>query len=159
MNNLALWMEQTFIHKMVVSAGWIWATLEAFHFIGLTLLLGSLILVDLRILGYSKETPIKPVHAFIPVTIAGFAINLTTGVLFLFGEPTRYFPNAAFQWKMLFVFLVGLNVLYFKLRVHPEIEAKGEAAILGIDAKIVAGASLIFWIAVIILGRLIPYVE
>ena len=153
------WMKQSAVHDFVTQNGWVWPTLETFHFLGLCLLLGSLIFVDLRVLGFNKKAPLKEIHAFVPLTIIGFSINALTGLLFLFGDPERYFPNVAFQIKMFLVFLAGLNVLYFELRVHPKIKQFGDAAKLGFDAKFVAGASLVFWVLVIILGRMIPYFE
>lgn len=153
------WMKQSAVHDFVTQNTWVWPTLETFHFLGLCLLLGSLILVDLRVVGFNKKAPLKEIHAFVPLTITGFSINALTGLLFLFGDPERYFPNVAFQFKMLLVFLAGLNVLYFEMKVHPQIKEHGDQTKLGMDAKIVAGASLVFWILVIILGRMIPYLE
>lgn len=156
---LMSWMDNSGLHDWVVGSGWIWPMLETFHFLGLCLLLGSLIFVDLRVVGYNKTAPLKPIHAFVPITIIGFSLNAITGLLFMFGDPFRYFPNVAFQFKMFLIFLAGLNVLYFELKVHPKIKAAGDAAELGLDARIVAGASLVFWVGVILAGRLIPYFE
>ena len=156
---LIQWMKNSAIHDFVTKNGWVWPTLETLHFLGLCLLLGSLILVDLRILGFNKKAPLKGIHAFVPLTVVGFALNAFTGLLFLFGDPERYFPNIAFQSKMLLVFIAGLNVLYFELIVHSTIKKHGDSAKLGIDAKLVAGASLVFWVLIIILGRMIPYLE
>ena len=94
------WMKQSAVHNFVTQNTWVWPTLETFHFLGLCLLLGSLILVDLRVLGFNKKAPLKEIHAFVPLTITGFSINALTGLLFLFGDPERYFPNVAFQFKI-----------------------------------------------------------
>lgn len=159
MDGLKQWMEDTAINNFVTGNAWAWPMLETFHFIGLCLLLGSLLIVDLRIMGFSKKVPIGPVHSFVPITIIGFSINFITGLLFLFGDPHRYFPNVAFQLKMVLIVLAGLNVLYFESVVHPKIKKTGDATIIGMDAKFVAGASLALWVCVIIAGRMIPYVE
>lgn len=156
---LMTWMKESALHGFITQNGWVWPILESLHFLGLCLLLGSLIFVDMRVLGFNKKAPLREIHAFVPLTIIGFSLNAITGLMFLFGDPFRYFPNVAFQYKMLLVFYAGLNVLYFEMRVHPQIKREGNAANLTLDAKIVAGASLVFWVGVIILGRMIPYLE
>lgn len=153
---LMTWLEESALHDWVISSAWIWPTLESFHFLGLCLLFGSLLFVDLRVLGFAGKAPIKEMHGYVPFAVAGFAINLITGLLFVFGDPFRYFPNIAFQAKMIVIFLAGLNLLYFELMVHPKIKANET---IGSDAKIAAALSLLFWAFVIVAGRMIPYFE
>ncbi len=153
-----IWLEDSSIHDWVIGSTWTWPMLESLHFLGLSLLLGALIFVDLRVLGFAGKAPIKEMHAFVPIAVLGFTLNLITGILFLFGDPFRYFPNLAFQAKMFAILLAGLNVLYFELKVHPRIRESGDAGV-GIDGKIVAALSLIFWIFVVVAGRMIPYFE
>ena len=156
---LMSWMEQSAVHDVVIGSAWIWPTLESLHFLGLCLLLGSIIFVDMRVVGFAKTAPLKAMHAFVPIAVTGFAINAITGLLFVFGDPFRYFPNVAFQAKMFVILLAGLNVLYFELKVHPQIRRDGDSTTLGADAKLVAGLSLIFWLFVVVAGRMIPYFE
>lgn len=155
---LMTWLENSSLHNWVIGSSWIWPTLESFHFLGLCLLLGALIFVDLRVLGFAGKAPLKEMHAFVPIAILGFSINLITGLLFVFGDPFRYFPNVAFQAKMFVIFLAGLNVLYFELKVHPAIKRDGDAAV-SFDGKLVAALSLVFWLFVVVAGRMIPYFE
>ena len=125
---------------------------------GLSLLIGSLLVVDFRLLGFSRNVPVEAVYKFLPLTLVGFSINLITGTLFCFGDPFRYYPNIAFRLKMLLVLLAGLNAFYFALTVHRQaVQPDRDEA--GTTIKTVAGLSLMFWVGVIILGRLIPYVE
>ncbi|MBT7952698.1 MAG: hypothetical protein HN764_13805, partial [Gammaproteobacteria bacterium] len=71
----------------------------------------------------------------------------------------RYYPNIAFRMKMGLVLLAGLNVLWFHLAVFPKtIKMSAEEKANNV-AKIVAILSLLIWFAVIVLGRMIPYVE
>jgi len=75
------------------------------------------------------------------------------------GDSDRYLVNIAFWLKMGVIVLAGLNTAWFVRRIRPQIDAGLEGAALSADARVVAGASLVFWTAVIILGRMIPYVE
>ena len=77
-------------------------------------------------------------------------------MLFIFGDPFRYYPNIGFRLKMLAIILAGLNAIWYKMAVDNRIE-RGEP--LEMSAKVIAAASLIIWIFVIVAGRMIPYVE
>ena len=102
------------IHGFVIdSSMWVWPILEDLHFIGLILLLGAIGVLDLRILGFLKQLPVGPLHRFLPWGIAGFFINVITGLLFFVGMPGFYTGNFVFQFKMLAIVLAGANVIFF----------------------------------------------
>ena len=158
MYDILLWMETSALGQLMRDSVWLFPMAEILHFMGLSLLIGSLLVVDLRLLGFCRNIPVETVYKFLPLTLVGFSINLVTGTMFCFSDPFRYYPNIAFRLKMLLVLLAGLNAFYFALTVrrqaaHPGLEDAGVAI------KTVTSLSLIFWIGVIVLGRLIPYVE
>jgi hypothetical protein len=148
------WLDSTQLSAWVVYP-WVWPTLEVFHFLGLTLLMGTVVLLDLRLLGMGKGLPVAPLHQFIPWGIAGFIVNLITGFLFFVGSPTAYVYNIAFQLKMTAILLAGMNVLVFYLILFRKVEALGPGDDAPLAAKCVAGTSLFLWLAVIVLGRYI----
>jgi hypothetical protein len=147
----ASWIGQT-----VRDIPWMFGFLEFTHFVGLCVLFGSLLLVDLRLMGVLKIGNLRSVLKFTNWAIAGFAINLLSGIGFFFSNPVNYYQNPLFRAKMLFVLLAGLNVLYFELVERKKIEhlTAGEAPAM--DTRIVAGLSLFLWTVVIILGRFLP---
>ena len=134
-----------------------WPLTESAHFIGLTLLFGSIGAWDLRLLGVAKRVPLVAFHRLVPIAIAGFCINATSGSLFLMTEPNQYIYNSAFHFKLLFLALAGLNVLVFYLTTFRHVKALGPGAATPHVAKISGAASLAFWMAVIICGRLITF--
>ncbi len=154
---IAFWMRDTSLSAWVNGTSWVFPTAEILHFLGLILLFGSLAVIDFRIIGVARRLPLKPLMAFVPFTLLGFVINLATGIIFMFADPIRYFPNPSWQLKMLCVAAAFANVLYFKFVIHPVIERDGDAAAARFDARFVAAASLILWTLVIAFGRLIPY--
>lgn len=152
------WVEHSWLAALVNDSSWMFPTLEALHFIGLILLMGSLIVVDLRLMGVGSEAPVDAITRFIPWSMLGFVINLVSGVLFFASDPANYYFNTAFRLKMLAVLLAGLNLLWFKQSVHPIIVAGGGGQVeLPASASVIGGASLFLWISVIVFGRLIPY--
>ena len=151
-------IETSVLGQLMRDSVWLFPMAEILHFMGLSLLIGSLLVVDFRLLGFYRNFPVAAVYRFLPLALAGFSINLVTGTLFFFSDPFRYYPNIAFRLKMLFIILAGLNALYFALTVHRKAAQSG-AGETGSAIKTVSALSLIFWIGVIILGRFIPYVE
>ena len=79
---------------------WAWPTLESLHFIGMSVLIGTIGLFDLRLLGFARGVPYAALHRLIPVGIAGYTLNLLTGLCFLSGTPDQYLFNLAFRVKV-----------------------------------------------------------
>ena len=159
MNDILSWMETSALGQLMRDSVWLFPMAEILHFMGLSLLIGSVMIVDLRLLGVIRDMSFHAVYKFLPISFLGFAINMTTGVLFCFTDPFRYYPNIAFRLKMLLVLLAGLNALWFKFSVYPLTIKTPDKADIGAVAKIVAVLSLLFWFAVIVMGRMIPYLE
>jgi hypothetical protein len=139
---------------------------ETFHFIGLCLLVGIVGSFDLRLLGIAKGLPIAPLRRLLPWGVFGFVLCLITGSLFVGGLGANLAGDNAFdvimrdiflQMKLLFIFLAGLNVLAFYLTgAARAVDALGSGDDAPPLAKVIAGASLVLWIGVVVFGRLIP---
>jgi hypothetical protein len=146
------------INTWVLSTYWLWPLLEIIHFIGLSLLLGSMLLVDLRLAGFLRQIDIMSTHRLLPWAAIGFGMNLASGFLFFMGDPGRYSINIGFRIKMVLVLIAGLNVLIFALKINPVISNWDPHGDTSIFAKTVAWVSLATWTGVLLLGRLIPYI-
>jgi hypothetical protein len=125
---------------------------------GLSLLLGGLIVIDLRMAGHIRVLDPAATHKLLPLLFIGFGINLITGVLFFYGDPLRYSVNIGFQIKMMLVVLAGLNAALYYWKINPVIQNSEQNAKSPSDAKFVAYTSLTLWFGVLLCGRLIPYV-
>ena len=154
LESLAVWLKSTALSAFV-SSGWTWAICETVHFLGLCLLIGSVGMLDLRMLGVARKLPVGPLHQLLPWGILGFALCIISGVLFVTGDPDSFLQRDTFQLKMLFVLLAGINVLIFYLFMFREVEALGPGDDAPIQAKVVAAVSLFLWFGVIYYGRLL----
>ena len=67
--------------ELMTASKWWWAFMMDMHFVGLALLIGTVGILDLRMLGFAKQIPIDPLHRLVPWAMAGFGINLVTGIL------------------------------------------------------------------------------
>jgi hypothetical protein len=136
---------------------WSWPAVESAHFIGLTLLLGSIAAWDLRLLGLLGDVPAAAFHRLVPFAVIGFAINASTGFLFLVTFPNQYIYNPAFHLKVLCLILAGANVAFFYLAVFRRIRMLPPGRPLPALARVSGGVSLVLWITVIVCGRMITF--
>jgi hypothetical protein len=159
-NEFSKWLMTTQLsHDMAGQWKWGWATCETLHFIGLSLLLGSIGVLDLRMLGFAKHIPPGALHKMVPWGVAGFAINAITGSLFFIGAPFQYVRNVAFLFKMIFIAIAGFNILFFYLGgVRKKIESLGPDDTPPLSAKVVSWVSIVAWFGVIYWGRMLPFV-
>ncbi len=134
---------------------WVWAACETIHFIGLSLLLGVIFLVDLRVLGIMRGVSFASLHRLLPVAALGFGVNVMTGMLFFVGIPGQYIHNSSFYWKLALVMLAGLNAVYFTLLEQPwSLGPKEEAPL---TAKVAAVSAMLLWVGVMYCGSMLPF--
>lgn len=157
MDALTEWMQTTWINEIVLGYAWSWPTLETLHFLALCTLMGSLLIMDLRLIGFNRLIPLKAVHSLMPIAIVSFVVNLLSGLGFLFGEPYLYFGNWAFWLKMILIVLAGVNFLVYFTKVEPRLLVLGPNDPTPGFAKTVGALSLAFWFGVLAFGRLLPY--
>lgn len=151
------WIQNTWLHDTMISLQWAFPICEALHFVGLCILMGSITVIDLRLLGFARSLPARVIHQLLPWAWVGFGINLFTGTLFYFSGPDFYYPNTAFRVKMVLILLAGLNALWFQLTVNRDLDSWTEGTVASGQVKAMAGISLGLWVAVICFGRFIMY--
>lgn len=160
MGQYQLWIERMLDSvppvAMFMRTAWGWPSIESVHFLGLTLLYGSIVVWDLRLLGLAKSVPIAAFHRLVPFAVLGFAINIASGSMFLMTEADQYVYNPAFHMKLLFLGLAGLNVLIFYATVFRRVDAQGPGT-APLSFKVSGAVSLVCWTGVIICGRLITF--
>lgn len=129
---------------------WAYPLLEVLHILGIALLVGSLLLLELRIAGLATALPLAPLARLaLPVALLGFALIAASGLLMFAGQAGELLANRAFVLKMLLVMAAGLNAAVF--------HARGGLQRLDRLARTQTVLSLGLWIAVIICGRWIAY--
>jgi hypothetical protein len=155
------WLEQTLRSAEGVAAvmqtQWAWPIAESVHFIGLTLLFGSIAAWDLRLLGMAKAVPIAAFHRLVPLSVLGFTLNAATGSLFLMTFPDQYIYNPAFHLKVLFLGLAGANVVVFYATTYRRVNTAAAGSSIPVGARVAGVTSLICWTAIIIFGRLLTF--
>jgi len=142
------------ISNFLVNSTWAWPAAETVHFLGLSLSMGVLLAVNLRILGVMGRVPFADVHRLLPWGMLGFGVNLITGMLFFIAQPGQYISNAPFYWKVVLLVLTGANFLYLTVFTKAW---KGDGVNANLAEKAMAIGSIVAWLGVLYAGRMLPY--
>ena len=137
----------------------VYVLVSASHILGIALLLGPILLADLRLLGLLQSLDLAGLRLLRKAARAGVAIALVTGLLLLSARPAEYATNPAL-WAKLAVVAAGLvNAAVFELGVYrPAEQAISSGAATGTAARLAAALSIALWLAALLLGRLIAFV-
>jgi hypothetical protein len=154
---LVEWVKTSAASNWINQSTWIWPLCEILHFIGLSLLLGVTGFFDLRLMGFFRRIPVAAARDLMPLALAGFAINLITGVVFLIGLPEQYAHNRMWWFKIGFIVLAGLNALLYETALSQKVLALGPAADTPRSVKLIGLVSLASWLAVLYCGRMLPF--
>jgi hypothetical protein len=155
--SLVAYLHDTPIGEFVRTSRWAWPIMESLHFIGMSLLIGTVGVFDLRLLGFARRVPLAALHRLIPVGISGFTLNMLTGIGFICATPDQYIFNMAFRVKATLLIVAGLNVLFFYSRVFRRLESLDPLASPPFPARVAGGISLCAWVGVMSAGRLLTF--
>ena len=133
--------------------------IESVHVIGLTMVFGTIVIIDLRLLGIASTRRLFTAIAsdVFKWTWMAFAVTATTGALMFITNASTYYQSAYFRAKMALLVLSGLNMLVFELTAQRSIHAWDRNASAPASGRAVAVLSLVIWIGVIVLGRWIGF--
>lgn len=133
------------------SSAWVYPALEVLHIVGIALLLGNLVLLEMRVLGRGARLDVKDLARLsLGIAAVGFCLAAASGLLMFASQAAELLTNRAFTLKMLLLTLAGCNAAWFHGRDSLE---KLDAV-----ARWQMGASGLIWVAVVACGRWIAYV-
>lgn len=154
---MAAWLAATAPAQAMRSNAWLYPAVETAHILGFVLLVGAVAMFDLRVLGFGRRlAPRELARHLLPWSAGSLLLVVPSGLLLFAAQPADMLGNRVFLCKMGLVMLAALNALGFhRSRWWRTGAAMTEA---GARARVHAGLSLLFWIAVIVCGRMIAYV-
>jgi hypothetical protein len=138
---------------------WLFPLIESTHVIGLALVFGTIVIIDLRLLGIAstQRSFTRMASDILKWTWAAFALTALTGTLMFTTKAVVYYHNFFFRTKMVLLVLSGINMLIFELTAGRTIHNWDKAPSAPSAGKAVAAVSLVMWISIIIMGRLIGF--
>ena len=149
------WFDDTPISLIIRNSTYIFPVVEVFRLLGLTLLLGTVTVVDMRILGVGmrRQSVADLASALTPWSVGAAILTIVSGILLFLSEAMKCYGNAAFPYKMWF--LLGGIILYFL--TQRKLTSPASRMNPGM-LKVIAVLSLILWYGVAIAGRAIAFV-
>jgi hypothetical protein len=153
------WLAGTRGSIALVESLYMYPLIETTHVLTLMLFLGTLAIVDLRLLGVAfKDVPVSEITArVLPFTVAGFTIMIVTGLLLFYAIPVRTYQSIWFRVKVLLLIAAGVNAWLFHRRIARDREHWDTRPRPPLGARAAAAASLAVWAGVIVTGRMIAY--
>jgi len=133
--------------------------IECVHVLALTLVIGSIAVVDLRLIGLtSRDRGVaQTIAGMLPVTWTAFAFAVTSGGLLFSSNATTYAHNSYFQLKLALIAIAGINMGVFHLFLSRGVADWHTPASTPLRARIVGALSLCLWLAIAAFGRWIGF--
>ena len=160
MKQFAKWLSTTFLSVLIQRHNsWVIPTIQTIHIVGIGVVLGSVFMIDLRVLGWAgmDQTLRQTTTRFGPWLTAALYLQLATGVLMVIGEPVRELVTFSFWLKMVFVGVGTLIAAIFQITLRNHEQKWEETLVNRRSIKWLAVFTLLIWVCIIILGRLIAY--
>ena len=152
----AAWLDAVGLAQWSRASPWIYPIANIAHLLGLVMLVGGIGVVDLRLAGLWRALPAAALsRALTPVALAGLAIMVASGTLLFAADGAALAASDTFHRKLVLIALALANALAFRLIWQRRVNAGQELPLpLG---RAMAALSLLLWLAVGTLGRLIAY--
>ncbi|WP_137681400.1 DUF6644 family protein [Aurantiacibacter suaedae] len=143
----------------IAESTWAFPTIETIHVIALVTVLGTIFVMDLRLLGVaSKNYPITSMSRdTLKWTWGGFILAAITGTLLYISKTSSYMINPFFMGKMVLLAIAGLNMAYFHFVTWKTVANWDTSPVVPMGAKVAGITSLIFWITIVFFGRAIGF--
>jgi hypothetical protein len=153
------WLNDTRIATSIRESDVAFPVIETVHVLGITVLAGTVAMVDLRLLGIilKKDRVSEVARLILPLTWIGFGLMFASGSLLFAAEALKSYQNPAFRFKMLLLIVAGANPLIFHSTVYRDVAEWDQAPVTPWRARAAAVLSLTLWSLIIMSGRAIAY--
>jgi len=150
------WLQALPLAAFIHQTKWVFTTIEVIHVVAIAAVLGSIAIVDLRLLGLaSTKRPFTEVaRPVLRWTWAAFVLAALTGSLMFISQATDYFASTTFRIKIVIMVLAGINMVIFEFVTVRGVENWNVKHTPPLPARLAGGISLSSWVLVFIFGRL-----
>jgi hypothetical protein len=141
---------------------WLYPSVEVVHLVGIALLFGSIVVLDVRLLGISRQIPVRVLARHVlPWTAASFLLIVPSGLLMFLAHASEFIESEVFILKMLLIMAAGLNAALFHSITFRTADVWDSEEMRRLppppSARLAGTLSLVLWISVIACGRLLAY--
>jgi hypothetical protein len=140
------------------SARWLYPMVEIVHIFGFVLLVGSVLMFDLRLLGLNRQLPLTLMaRHLLRWSMASLLLVVPAGLLMFSAHPQDFIGNRVFLLKMTLIMSAGINAAAFHTGVWQRVAGWDSGQPAPVSAKVHAVLSMLLWLSVIACGRLLAY--
>lgn len=151
-------LEQGGVGEAMRNSMWLYPVVETVHIVGFIILVGSVLMFDLRVLGLSRQVPVRMLAAhLLPWGATALVLIVPAGLLMFASDASTLVGNRAFVLKMMLLMLAGTNAAAFHLGTFRTARNWDQGVTAPLPARLHAGASLLLWLAIVTCGRMIAY--
>jgi len=144
---------------LMKSSTWLFPLVETAHIWGFVILVGSVVMFDLRVLGMAKTISVRALSKFLlPFSLASVLIVVPTGVLLFVTQPMELLANRVFMLKLGLISLAACNALAFHAGPYRSVAEWDVDTAAPLTARLMTAVSIVIWFAVILCGRMLAYV-
>ena len=153
------WLDQQPLSNALHESLYMYAYIETTHTVSIMLFVGTILMVDLRLLGVAfKDVAVSEMlNRILPWTVAGLLVMVVTGILLVYAIPVRTFHSVWFRVKVVLLIVGFLNIWHFHHRVQKDVSKWDVGVRPPSSARVSAAVSIFVWCTVIVMGRLIAY--
>jgi len=153
------WIHDTSLATSIRESDFVYPIIETIHVLAIALLVGTVAIVDLRLLGIvlKRERVSRVAGQVLPLTWAGFVAMFVSGGLLFVAQAAKSYANPAFRIKMVLLALVVLNPLVFHSTIYRSVGTWDDAPAAPRRGRLAAVLSICLWSGIIIAGRAIAY--
>jgi hypothetical protein len=144
-----------FISESAIVFPWI----ESVHVLVITFVVGSIAVVDLRLLGLASrnDTLLRMTREIVPWTVGAFVVAALTGSLLFISAAERYWENWYFKAKLVLLVCAGINMLVFHFATSRRMAEWDRSGKIPPAARLAGALSLAFWVLIIFFGRWVGF--
>lgn len=137
---------------------WLYPIVEIVHILGFAILVGSIVMFDLRLLGFARHLPVQALgNHLLRWSVTSLLLIVPAGLMMFSAHPQEFVANRIFLLKLTLIATAGVNALMFHLGVYRTVDSWNAGVPVPALARAHAFASIAIWIGVISCGRLLAY--
>lgn len=152
-------LQNTALPSALRASRWVYPIVNAGHILGLAMLFGTILPLDLRLVGFWSAVPVKTLtRVLLPITICGLTLSIITGLLLFSVSAAKYAATPFFQVKLLLVAAAVANALLLRRSADWHEAKVSDRPLISQRLKVAGGLSIFLWLAVIFCGRFLAYI-
>ena len=159
LQDLIAFVEHGTLGELVRENDLLFPFIESVHVLAVCLVVGSIAVVDLRLLGFaSVDRPVsRLMRSILPITVGAFGLAVAAGSLLFISHASKYLENRFFIAKITLIALAGVNMAVFHLIGARNLDQWENNALPPLFARVAGGLSLFLWVSVVACGRWIGF--